>query len=46
MLDFVTQSQIWHFLLQETEKREIGLLVVSHDIDLLKQVTTEQIYLK
>ena len=46
MLDLITQSQIWHFLLQEIEKRKIGLLVVSHDIDLLKQVTTEQIYLK
>lgn len=46
MLDLITQSQIWHFLLQEIDKRKIGLLVVSHDIDLLKQVTTEQIYLK
>ncbi len=46
MLDLVTQSQIWHFLLQEVEKRKIGLLVVSHDIALLKQVTTQQIYLK
>ncbi len=46
MLDLITQSQIWHFLLQEIEKRKIGLLAVSHDIDLLKQVTTEQIYLK
>lgn len=34
------------FLLQEVEKRKIGLLVVSHDIALLKQVTTQQIYLK
>lgn len=46
MLDLITQSQIWHFLLQEIERRKIGLLVVSHDIDLLKQITTKQIYLK
>lgn len=46
MLDLLTQSQIWHFLLEEVEKRKIGLLVVSHDIRLLQQVTTKQIYLQ
>ena len=45
MLYLITQSQIWHFLLEEVEKRKIGLLVVSHDVELLEQVTTKQIYL-
>ena len=30
MLDLVTQAQIWDLLLKEAEKRELGLLVVSH----------------
>ncbi len=40
MLDLITQSQIWNFLIEETEKREIGLLVVSHSEELLKRVCT------
>ncbi|MBS5063918.1 MAG: ATP-binding cassette domain-containing protein [Hungatella hathewayi] len=40
MLDLITQSQIWNFLMEETKKREIGLLVVSHSEELLKRVCT------
>ena len=40
MLDLITQSQIWNFLMEETRKREIGLLVVSHSEELLKRVCT------
>ena len=40
MLDLITQSQIWNFLIEETKKREIGLLVVSHSEELLKRVCT------
>lgn len=40
MLDLITQSQIWNFLLEETAARGIGLLVVSHADGLLKQVCT------
>lgn len=29
MLDLITQSQIWNFLLDEVKRREIGLIVVS-----------------
>lgn len=39
MLDAVTQVQIWHSLLNVVKKREIGLLVVSHDKVLLNRVT-------
>ena len=45
MLDLITQSQIWHFLLQEVEERRIGLIAVSHNQPLLKQVCTRQIQL-
>ena len=40
MLDLVTQAQIWQFLLEETKRRSLGLLVVSHDDSLLDQVCT------
>ena len=38
MLDLITQSQIWHFLLEEARSREIGLVVISHDRELLERV--------
>lgn len=38
MLDLVTQSEIWHAVLGEVERRKMGLLVVSHSEELLKQV--------
>lgn len=38
MLDLVTQSQLWHFLLAEVKTRNIGLLVVSHWSELLEKV--------
>lgn len=45
MLDLITQSQLWNFLLDEVEKRNIGLLVVSHWDGLLDRVCTRQIRL-
>lgn len=45
MLDFITQSQIWNFLIRETEERRIGMLVVSHSQELLDYVCTRQIRL-
>lgn len=46
MLDLITQSQIWNFLLKETREREIGLLVVSHSDALLEQVCNRIIDLR
>lgn len=46
MLDLITQSQIWAFLLKEIREREIGLVVVSHSEPLLKQVATRRIRIK
>ena len=40
MLDLITQSQIWHFLMDESEKRKIGMIVVSHSQELLEKVCT------
>ena len=45
MLDLITQSQIWNFLLEEVKKREIGLLVVSHSEPLLERICTGRIKL-
>ena len=43
MLDLITQSQIWNFLLKEVEERKIGLIAVSHNQALLDRVCTRQI---
>ena len=45
MLDLITQSQIWNFLLEEVRSREIGLLVVSHTDSLLDWICTDRIQL-
>ncbi len=46
MLDLITQSQIWNFLISEVERRKIGLLVVSHSQDLLERVCTRRLDLR
>lgn len=43
MLDLITQSQIWQFLLEETRRREIGLLVVSHSRPLINRICTRKV---
>ena len=40
MLHLITQSQIWHFLIEETQRRGIGMIVVSHDSELVEKVCT------
>lgn len=45
MLDLVIQAQIWEFILEEAERREIGMLIVSHSEALLKKVCTRIITL-
>ncbi|HCT90763.1 MAG TPA: ABC transporter ATP-binding protein [Lachnospiraceae bacterium] len=46
MLDLITQSQIWHFLVEEVEKRQIGLIAVSHNPELIDRVCTRKIDLR
>lgn len=41
MLDLITQSQLWNFLLEEVKNREIGLLAVSHSDALLERICTK-----
>ena len=43
MLDLITQSQIWSFLLAETERRGIGMVLVSHSEALTERVATRVI---
>jgi len=38
MLDAITQAEIWRFLLRIVEERQIGLLVIGHDVPLLGRV--------
>lgn len=45
MLDLITQSQLWHFILEEVKRREIGLIAVSHDQELLDEVCERQVAL-
>ena len=40
MLDLVTQAKLWRFLLEQARRRELGLLVVSHDAALLDRLCT------
>ena len=45
MLDALTQAQIWHFLLAELERKNIGLVFVSHDPALTEHIATRTIAL-
>lgn len=45
MLDSFTQSEIWKELLEYTRNNDIGLIVISHDRNLLEKVTDRIIYL-
>lgn len=38
MLDLITQAQIWEFLLEEAKRRDLGLLIVSHNHPLLTRL--------
>lgn len=40
MLDPITQAQIWGLILAEAERRNLGLLIVSHDSALLERLCT------
>lgn len=45
MLDAVTQAQIWRFLVAETERQGIGLVLVSHSPALAERVATRVVRL-
>ncbi|MDR2387200.1 MAG: ATP-binding cassette domain-containing protein [Deltaproteobacteria bacterium] len=43
MLDLITQTQIWSFLLAEVEFRGIGLIAVTHSDPLMELVSTRAV---
>ena len=40
MLDAITQAQIWKVLLEEAEARNLGMLVVTHNLALAERICT------
>ncbi|PWH18731.1 MAG: ABC transporter ATP-binding protein [Anaerolineae bacterium] len=40
MLDANTQAQLWRVLLEVATQRQLGILVISHDLPLLERVCT------
>ena len=38
MLDVITQAQIWQVLKEESEKRDLALLVITHNITLAERI--------
>ncbi|MBO4909461.1 MAG: ABC transporter ATP-binding protein [Lachnospiraceae bacterium] len=38
MLDAITQAQIWKVLMEEVKKRNLGLLVITHNMHLAKRL--------
>lgn len=45
MLDVITQAQIWNLLLKISKKNDLGMLVVTHNIELAKRVCNKIIEL-
>ncbi|MHC3941884.1 Oligopeptide transport ATP-binding protein OppF [Paenochrobactrum sp. BZR 201-1] len=44
-LDPVAQAQIWQLLMHLVKEHNMGILAISHDMDLLKQITPQGNYL-
>lgn len=38
MLDVITQAGLWNVILEEVERRNMGLIVITHNIHLAKQI--------
>ncbi len=45
MLDVITQAQIWNVLLDVSKKNNIGMLIVTHNIELAKRVSNRIVYM-
>lgn len=41
MLDVITQAQIWNTLMKICDERNLGMLVVTHNMDLAKRVCSK-----
>lgn len=46
MLDAITQAQIWNTVLDIVKEKNIGVLVVSHEKNLIKKLCHNVVYLK
>ena len=46
MLDAITQAQIWNVLLDQVKKRNLGLLVISHNMALADRLCTRIVNLE
>jgi peptide/nickel transport system ATP-binding protein len=46
MLDAITQAQIWNVLLDQVKRRNLGLLVISHNMALADKLCTRIVDLK
>ena len=46
MLDVITQAQIWNVILGQAKKRDLGMLVVTHNKHLAKRVCTRIVELE
>lgn len=46
MLDVITQAQIWELVVRETERRNLGLVVVTHNAVLAQRVCGRIVNLK
>ncbi len=40
MLDVITQAQIWNKILEQAEERDIGIIAVTHNMELAKRIST------
>lgn len=38
MLDVITQAQIWHLLLEISKERKLGMIVITHNMELANKV--------
>jgi len=38
MLDVITQAQIWSVVLKEAEKRNMGIIAVTHNMHLARRI--------
>lgn len=45
MLDVITQAQIWHFLLEVAQERQLGMVIITHNPQLAGKVCTDVVRL-
>lgn len=46
MLDAITAAQLWNYILEESNVRNMGLIVITHNMELAKKVCTRVIDLR